>query len=104
MQAWYGKDHFEVALDSEALAETLAYEHKYDEAAGLLQEALGTQERVLGKAHPSVALALNWLGFIALKRGDLDEAEADFRRMDAIYRSSFGEKDRHVALSPVTFW
>jgi len=55
VQAWYGKDHFEVALDSEALAETLVYEHKYDEAAHLLQEALGTQERVVGKVHPYVA-------------------------------------------------
>jgi tetratricopeptide (TPR) repeat protein len=57
----------------------------------------------VGKEHPYVALALNLQGVIALKRGNLDEAEADFRRMADIYRSAFGDKDRHVAHSLLRF-
>jgi hypothetical protein len=38
-QAWYGKDNYELPIDLEGLAETLIYEHKYDEAARLLDEA-----------------------------------------------------------------
>jgi len=72
-QAWYGKDHVEAALLSGGVAGTLICEHKYDEPAHLLQPALKTQERDLGKEHPFVALALNDLGYIALKRGNLNE-------------------------------
>ncbi len=87
-----------MALDAEGLAGTLICEHKYDEAAPLSQLALKTDERAYGKDHPFVALALNQLGVVALKHGDLDTADGDFRRMDAIYRSAFPEKNKHVAL------
>jgi serine/threonine-protein kinase len=103
VKAWYSNDNFEVALDSEALAETLLYERKYDEATHLLPSALETHERDLGKDHPYVAFALNLLGVLALKRGNLDEAEADFNRMDRIYHIAFGDKDRHVALGRLRF-
>src|SRR6185437_5316406 len=85
VQSWYGSDQIEVALEAEALAGTLICERKYDEAVQLLRPALKTQERNLGKDHPYVALALNLLGEVAVKRGNLDEAEADFQRMAGIY-------------------
>ncbi len=102
-QAWYSRDSYELSVYFEGLAETLIYEHKYDEAARLLEEALKTQERVVGKSHPYVAFALNLRGVIALKRGNLNQADADFHRMAEIYRSTFGDKDRHVAHSLLRF-
>ena len=97
VQAWYGRDVFEAAVYLEGLAETLICEHQYDEAARLMHEALKTVERDAGKDHPYVGLALNGLGIVALRGGNLDEAEADFRRMSEIYRAAFGERDRHAA-------
>ena len=102
-QAWYGNGSYELSIDREGLAETLIHEQAYDEAARLLDEALTIQERVVGKAHPYVAFALNLRGVIALKRGKLNEAEADFRRMADIYRAAFGDRDRHVAHSLLRF-
>ena len=50
------------------------------------------QERVYGPSHPRVASALNALGAAALGKGALDEAQADFTRMAAIYRTVYGDK------------
>jgi tetratricopeptide (TPR) repeat protein len=68
-----------------------------------LRAALKIHERDLGKQHPLVAHALNLLGLVALKQGDLSEAEGDFNRMDRIYHSAFEEKDKHVALGLLRF-
>jgi eukaryotic-like serine/threonine-protein kinase len=99
IRGWYGAINMEGAIDLEGLAETLFFEHRDEEAAGLFRDALQTLEGELGKDHPYVALALNGLGHIALRRGDLPEAEKDFERMAAIYRARFGERDRHDAVS-----
>jgi serine/threonine-protein kinase len=41
--------------------------------------------------HPRVALILSDLGFVAIRLGRLDEAEADFIRMAEIYRGVYGD-------------
>jgi len=98
-RAWYGKDRIEPAVDAEGLAGTLIYEQKFDEAFDLLGGAIPTLERDMGKDHPFVALGCNLRGMIFLRRGKLDEAEADFARMTRIYRATFGETNTHFALS-----
>lgn len=102
-QSWYGADGLETAVAAEGLAGTLIYERKYDQALPLLKHALKVEEHDVGKDTPRVALIANLLGVIALKRAKLDEAATEFRKMDAIYRSVFGDKDKHVALGLLRF-
>lgn len=102
-QSWYGADGLETVLAAEGLAGTLIYERKYDEALPLLQHALKVEEQDVGKDTPRVAFIDNLLGVIALKRGDLDEAATEFWRMDAVYRTVFGDKDKHAALGRLRF-
>lgn len=103
VRAWYQKDNTETELAEEALAKTLVHEHKYDEASKLLRHALDAQQRNVGKVHPYVALALNWLGVVALKQGKLDAAEADFHQMAQIYQSVYGDKDVHSGVAASRF-
>ncbi|MGZ8491593.1 MAG: tetratricopeptide repeat protein, partial [Gemmatirosa sp.] len=74
----------------------LVYQARYDEASPLLERAVAVQARVYGPSHPRVASLLNELGNVALKRGQLDAAEANFGRMRDIYRAVHG--DRHYLI------
>jgi len=49
--------------------------------------------------HNQVALALNELGNVEVKRGKLDDAEARFRRAVDIYRTVNGDKHYSVAIA-----
>ncbi|MGD8320745.1 MAG: tetratricopeptide repeat protein, partial [Gemmatimonadota bacterium] len=49
--------------------------------------------------HPAVASTLNDLGVAALQNGDYRAAEADFRRMTAIYDSVYGPQHYLMGLS-----
>ena len=64
----------------------------------MLQQSLAIQERVYGPVHQRVAVALNELGLLAVKRGKLDEAEARFRRAVDIDRAVYGGRHQSVAL------
>jgi tetratricopeptide (TPR) repeat protein len=75
------------------MGQALIYQGRLDEAAVVLQEALGIQERIFGKVHPQVAMGLNILGLLELRRGHLSEAEKDFARMADINRAVYD--DRH---------
>ncbi|HTB20660.1 MAG TPA: tetratricopeptide repeat protein, partial [Bryobacteraceae bacterium] len=75
------------------VGQSLVYQGHYDEAAPVLQEALGIQERFFGKVHPQVAMGLNILALLDLKRGHLVEAEKEFSRMADINRAVYD--DRH---------
>ena len=46
----------------------MVYQGRYDEAAPALQEALAIQERVFGKVHPQVAMGVEVLGLLELRR------------------------------------
>ena len=82
-----------------ALAESLTYEKKYDEAVSALEQALAIQQRVYGPAHPSVAETLNELGNVASMRDKLDDAEVQFRRAVDIYRAVYGDHHYLVAIA-----
>src|ERR1700676_2591856 len=82
-----------------ALAESLTYENKYDEAVSSLDQALAIQERIYGAVHPSVAETLNELGNVASMRDHLDEAEARFQRAAGIYRAVYGDHHYLVAIA-----
>src|SRR5262249_3426986 len=54
---------------------------------------------IYGPVHPSVASTLNELALFAQDDGRLDEAEADFRRMIAIYRQVYHDKHYLIGLA-----
>ena len=70
---------------------------RYVPARALLDSALRIRERELGSNDPSVAETLNALGDLARDKGDLDEAERDYRRALAIREASFGHDSIDVA-------
>jgi serine/threonine-protein kinase len=78
------------------LGRSLNSQGRFNEAADMLRDALGIQERVYGKVHPRVASALGELGKVALQQGKLDEAEADFQRQADIYRSVYKGKHFYI--------
>jgi serine/threonine-protein kinase len=99
-QAWYGQEHAETADCMSYVAKALTAEGRYDEAEGLSKRALAILERVYaGAPHPKVAVAVGQLGTIALLRGNLDEAERDFKRMEAIYRAVYGDRHQMTAVA-----
>jgi serine/threonine-protein kinase len=65
----------------------------------MLQQALQIEEQVYGKIHPRVAGTLNELGKILQQQGNLDAAEADFRRMADIYRSVYSGKHYYIGIA-----
>ena len=66
-----------------SVGQSLVYQGKYDDAAPYLERALEIQEHVYGKAHPQVAIALNQVGVLELRRKHMDAALADFLRVAA---------------------
>ena len=97
VQAWYGKDSPEAVTDLTIFARTLLFEHRFEEAVGLLEQSLAIKERVFGKVHSAVASSLNDLGNAASMQGKYDLAEQYFRREADIYRAVYG--DQHYLLA-----
>lgn len=58
-------------------------------AASLLREAADLQQSTLGAQHPDLAHTFNNLGVVHERLGQLDEAEASYRRAHAIALSAF---------------
>jgi tetratricopeptide (TPR) repeat protein len=81
------------------LGRSLVFQHRYDEAVNLVEQALAIQERVYGASHPKVANVLNELGTIALQRDKFDEAASRFQRMVDIYKAAYGEHHYLYALA-----
>jgi eukaryotic-like serine/threonine-protein kinase len=98
LSEWYGKDNPDVITAKSILAKALAAEKKTDEAELLLKEVLQSQEKSYGPVHERVAFTLNALGEIALSRGDLPTAEADFLRASTIDEKLLGEKNAYTAV------
>ena len=69
------------------------------EAEPLLKHALAVLESADRKPNPRVALALGGLGAVAKDLGNLDEAEADFKREAEIYRSVYGDQHQNTAIA-----
>jgi serine/threonine-protein kinase len=100
IQTWYGKDHHRTASAMTMLGRAMIQQaHKREEAAVVMREALGIQERVFGPVHPRVASALNELGLIALREKRLGEAEASFRRMADIYKIIYNDNHYYIGIA-----
>ncbi len=103
--AWYGKDHPAIASQMTALASTLLYEMKdtgdpkYQQANGLLQQALAIRERTFGSGSSQVAYVLNSLGGAAEYAHKYPEAEAYFQREAVAYRSAYSANDYRYAVA-----
>ena len=75
-----GFNHVAVAADRASLAAILAGEGKNDEAIALLISAIATFDRTYGPIHDGTAVALNNLAALYEVAGDLESAEALYRR------------------------
>jgi len=75
-----GFNHVAVAADRASLAAILAGEGKNDEAIALLISAIATFDRTYGPIHDDTAVALNNLAALYEEAGDLESAEALYRR------------------------
>jgi len=100
IRAWYGSNHPATASALTMLGRAIIQQSvRYDEAAEVLRESLAIQERVHGPVHPRVASALNELGLVALRQGNLDEAEARFQRMTDVYRQVYQDKHYYIGVA-----
>ncbi len=72
---------------------------QWDAARATLEEALAMRRRLLGAAHPEVAVTESELGRVLLDQGRLEEAEAHSRRALAIRRQALGPADHETATS-----
>jgi serine/threonine protein kinase/tetratricopeptide (TPR) repeat protein len=95
-RAWYGDNHHKTAANLTMLGRALNHENRYSEALDVLGQAVAIRERVYGPNHPTVASTVNELGGIALGQKKYDDAERYFRRMIAVYRASYGEKQHYT--------
>jgi tetratricopeptide (TPR) repeat protein len=72
---------------------------RYGEAEPLYLDALAMRKRLLGEAHPDVALSLNNLGALYVSQGRYGEAELLVQESLTIYRGQWGERHPSVATS-----
>jgi CHAT domain-containing protein/Tfp pilus assembly protein PilF len=70
---------------------------KFDAAIEAMTRALGVGERAFGEGHFSVALSLDKLGMLRMKKGDLDGAETLYLRALAIREKLDGPEHPNVA-------
>ena len=99
-RGWYRQENVEVALLEECLAESLIYTGKLEEASRLLPSAMHALEAKTGKTNPYLAYGLDLSGRMALRRGNVKQAEADFRQMQDIYTAVFQPSHRYRAVGP----
>jgi serine/threonine protein kinase/Flp pilus assembly protein TadD len=72
---------------------------EWNVARATLEEALSMRRKVLGEAHPEVAVTESELGRVLLDQGHLPEAEAHFRKALTIRRKVLGPGDHETATS-----
>jgi serine/threonine-protein kinase len=98
-RAWFGKDSPEAADSATYVAQALNYEGGHEqEESSLLTAALASLEKARGEADFRVAFTLAQMGAAALERKHLDEAEEDYIRAVAIYRTIRGDEHQWVAV------
>ncbi|MBX7211307.1 MAG: tetratricopeptide repeat protein [Verrucomicrobiaceae bacterium] len=97
--ASFGKDHPEVAIDLNNLAELLRVTNRHAEAEPLMRRALGIDETSFGKEHPKVAIRLNNLAQLLQDTNRHAEAEPLMRRVVDIFEKSLGKDHPNVAAS-----
>jgi len=92
-------DHLDIATSMLDLGQQLVEQQRYAEADSLFQEALAMRRRLVGDVHPTVANALDAVGWLALERGDLEAAEAAFVEAYDIRQMIFEEGHADLASS-----
>jgi tetratricopeptide (TPR) repeat protein len=97
-EATLGAEHLATDLDRVALAAILDGRGATIEAEALLRAALPRLRRRLGR-HPEVAVALNNLGAIAQRRGELRAAEACYREALEIKEEVVGPRSPTLAVA-----
>lgn len=99
LEGWYGADHPETVQAKSFIALMAMQDGKEEEAEKLLKNVLPMQERAYGTSiNPNIALTYDMLGKLAVKKGNLVEAEADFSRSAEITDKLFGESDYKTAI------
>jgi len=94
----FGKDHPNVAIRLNNLAQLFQDTDRLAEAEPLMRRALAIDEKSFGKDHPTVAIRLNNLAELLRATNRLKEAEPMYRRALAIDEKSFGEDHPTVAI------
>ena len=84
-EASRGKDHPDLAVDLNNLAQLLEATNRLGEAEPLMRRALAIDEASYGAEHPLVAIRLNNLGSLMYATDRLGEAEPLVRRMVVIF-------------------
>ncbi|EGT47035.1 hypothetical protein CAEBREN_06300 [Caenorhabditis brenneri] len=79
------------------LANAYRDQHKYEEAAQVLNEALSIREKHLGEDHPEVAATLNNLAVLCGKRGKYEDGEILCKRALEIREKVLGDDHPDVA-------
>jgi CHAT domain-containing protein len=87
------------ALKLYAESNKLQRAFKFDEAFPLAERALEIRERVLGPDHLDVAVAVNSLAVLYLRKGDIAKAELFYQRARTIYEKSLGPEHPYLASS-----
>ncbi|HEU0184905.1 MAG TPA: CHAT domain-containing protein [Blastocatellia bacterium] len=88
--------------EARKLSEDFAKLHgagKYDEAAPLIERALGIREKILGPDHRDVADTLMSLAAVYFNRGVYAQSEPLYQRALAIYEKALGPEHPSVARS-----
>jgi CHAT domain-containing protein/Flp pilus assembly protein TadD len=94
-----GKDHPDVAISLNNLADSYRSQGKYTEATPLFQRSLAIFEKAFGNNNPNVALSLNNLAILHRSQGKYAKAEQLLRRSLSIFEKSLGKDDPDVARS-----
>jgi tetratricopeptide (TPR) repeat protein len=92
-----GDKHPDIALSLNNLSHTLREQGRYDEAASVLQEALGIARPALGDEHPLTATYMVNLARIQLLQGQAATAEPLLRHALGIRLRAFREDDWRIA-------
>jgi hypothetical protein len=79
-----GEEHPESLRILSGLAYQLVLARKYEEAQGLLEQALALQVKLQGEAHPDAVQTRNSYGFCLFRQGKPAEAEEVFRKQLAL--------------------
>jgi tetratricopeptide (TPR) repeat protein len=75
-----GEDHFDLANALTSYGELHYARGEYEQARSKLEKALAISESSLAMEHPATLKIVNVLGWIAVRQGRFDDAEANFQR------------------------
>jgi eukaryotic-like serine/threonine-protein kinase len=95
----FGKEHLDVALSLNDMANVLRDRGQLKEAEASVREALAMERKLLSPEHPDIANALETLGDVLDLEGQRPAAEAAYREALAMRKKLLGPEDDNVARS-----